>query len=123
MGLNRFSFRLLQFVFCVALLTGGQSWSQEEKEEIAKSEFAPTHKQTGVIEVKGDKDSRIALNSFCIDQQGNILAGVSKGIQRLDPDGKLIEKFPLEFSAEAINQSSDGTIFVAGEAFGKKSPQ
>ncbi|MBL8818786.1 MAG: hypothetical protein JNL58_22345 [Planctomyces sp.] len=96
----------------------------------------PTHKQTKVIKPLHN-NAPIVLNTYCLDNDGNILACVggdsyqivmnsdgtqetkkvesAKLVQLISPEGKLLREVALTFAPTAINQSPDGTVFVAGE--------
>lgn len=102
----------------------------------AKQEFSASHKQARVIKPMHDGKA-IALNTFCLDSDGNILACVGgdsfeyalnqdgsqeakrvespKLIQVYSPDGELVRTTELTFKPTAINQAADGSIFVAGD--------
>lgn len=100
-----------------------------------KGEFTSTHKQARIIKPLHD-GKPIALHTYCLDKDGNILACVGgdnvqvvmnadgtqetktvpapKLIQVYSPDGELKKEIELTFAPTAINLTSDGTIFVAG---------
>ena len=109
----------------------------KKEDEARKSDPAwkPSHEQTAVIKV-GEVGKRLALNNFCLNTDGNILAvcggerieyvqdgsgeyepktvGEPAEIRVFSPDGKLLKTWPVEFKPEAICVGDDGTIFVAG---------
>ncbi len=92
-----------------------------------------THKQDRIIRPLHDGRA-IGLKTFCLDRDGNILACVAgavtdplsvaanpsvssqdlKFLQVYSPEGELLKEVGLEFTATAVNQAPDGTIFVAG---------
>lgn len=97
--------------------------------------FDSTHKQVRMIRPSHD-GKPIALNTFTLDKDGNILACVGgdqveyvpaedgsfttktttapKLLQKYSPDGDLLCEFELDFKPTAINEAADGSIFVAG---------
>jgi len=89
--------------------------------------WTPTHHETKLIQV-GKKGVANALNNFCLDHTGNILAcygGKSRSapttakapaaeIQVLSPDGKLLKQWPMPTQPQAICVNKDGTIYVGG---------
>ncbi|MDB5387553.1 MAG: SMP-30/Gluconolaconase/LRE-like region [Planctomycetaceae bacterium] len=116
-----------------------------EESVTASTKSAPaTHKQQKVISVANTKAGE-KLEDFCVDADGRIFAllapagpndggGVSllgalfgakpsakKGppfacaVHVFDADGKLSEKWPVEFSGQAISTAPDGTILVGGD--------
>ena len=81
------------------------------------SVLVPTHRQAAIIRLAGDKATSTTLHTFCLDPEGNLLAGVTTDvgqIRKLDPDGNLLETWPLEVQPEAIAVGPDGALFVAG---------
>jgi len=118
-----------------------------EAEQRAKDPaWKPTHQQVNVIKVqpgaKGD-----ALHNFCLNLDGNILAGVGgqrweyvmdektqqyttkllsepAEIRIFSPEGKLLDTWKLEVMPQALCVHRDGTIFVVGDGrLAKLSPE
>ena len=104
---------------------------------IAKDGLASSHTHKQIRTIKPTHDGKpIALNTFCLDKDGNILACVGgdttefvpgedgeitsktvvapKLLQTYSPEGKLLREVSLDFKPTAVNQSPTGTIFVAG---------
>jgi sugar lactone lactonase YvrE len=78
---------------------------------------AATHKQAAVIKISSEEGQAPTLHTFCLDHQGNILAGVSTDqgqIQKLDPDGNLLTTWTLTVRPEAIAVGPNGGIYAAG---------
>ena len=87
--------------------------------------WKPSAVEAGSIKI-GDARSSVALNNFCLNAEGNILACVASngtarngenasGIRVYSPNGKLLKTLPLEIKPAAICVAKDGSIFVAGE--------
>ncbi len=86
-------------------------------EESTGESTAATHEQAAVIKISSDEGKTLTLHTFCLDHQGNILAGVSTDqgrIQKLDPDGNLLSTWTLTVQPEAVAVGPDGGIYVAG---------
>lgn len=82
--------------------------------EQASSE-TPTHKEIEPIGLT--PETKFAnLSTFCMTAKGNLLACDSEAeeIKMIDPDGKLLDTWKLEFSPFSITACPDGTIYVAG---------
>jgi hypothetical protein len=99
-------------------------------------QLQPTHKQARVIRPMLE-GRPVALNTFCLDQSGNILACVGgssvqytvnkdgsqeaktveqpRQLQCYDPEGALVRSVDLPFKPTAINVAANGVVFVAGE--------
>jgi hypothetical protein len=99
-------------------------------------ELQPTHKQARVIRPVFE-GRPVALNTFCLDHSGNILACVGgssvqytidkdgsqqaktvehpRQLQCYDPEGALVRSVDLPFKPTAINVADNGMVFVAGE--------
>jgi hypothetical protein len=111
------------------------SQESSDRTERAESLPEPTHKQSKTIQPMHD-GAPIALNTFCLDKEGNILACVGgdtmayemdgdthkvvkkeapKLVQVYSPDGDLLKEYPVPFKPTAINIAPNGTLFVAGE--------
>lgn len=96
---------------------------------------ASTHKQTRIIRPLHN-GKPIALNTFCLSSEGEILACVGgdsveyipgengdfetktvkapKLLQKYSADGQLVAEVELDFKPTAINEAADETIYVAG---------
>lgn len=123
--------RLFVLGISMGLFTGSAIVRAESTEAPHES----THKQTRVISPAHDGQP-IALNTFCLDTEGNILACVggdtvsyvpsadgsvdtktvkaAKLVQKYSPEGKLLQEIELDFKPTAINVAADGSVFVAG---------
>jgi hypothetical protein len=109
----------------------------EEEERNSDPAWKPSHEETAVIKINEGTNKPVALNNFCLNTDGNILAacggerleytqnkktgeyepktiGEPAEIRVLSPEGKLLKTWPLEFKPEAVCVADDGTIFVAG---------
>jgi len=76
-----------------------------------------THEQIAVIEVGSKVIPGMRINSFCLNQDGQLLAACGNGpgeIRVFDPDGKQLEVWKLPVAPEAINVDQYGTVYVAG---------
>lgn len=118
----------------------GCNWitAEEKATETARSlasDFVSTHKQAHIIKPMHN-GKPIALNTFCLDTAGNILACVGgtsiqyvmnpdgsqeartiespQQLQIYSPDGKLTRSTDLPFMPTAVNTAPDGSVFVAG---------
>ena len=94
-------------------------------------EWKPSHSRVRTFKI-ADAGGPAALNSFCIDREGRILAccggsryaprpgdsGVAPSaagaVRVLSPEGKLLAAWPLEFVPQAISRAPDGTFVVGG---------
>ncbi len=97
-------------------------------------DFVATHKQTGLIDI-GKQAKGTHINTFCLDREGNVLAGCGgaknelvvtpKGremkttqhaseIRVYAPDGTLLATWPVDVTPQAISVAPDRTVFVAG---------
>ncbi len=77
-----------------------------------------THKQAAIIKVEDDKGQALPLLTFCLDKDGNILAGVGTKtgeIRVFDPDGKYVRSWAVTVKPEAVFAASDGSVYVAGD--------
>ena len=115
---------------------------KEDAVQTAK-DFAPTHKQVSVFKPMHEGEI-IGLNTFCLDQDGNILAAVGGAnqvmkvvngrpayqsvkhpsmLQVYSPDFDLLKELPLDFKPTAVNVDKSGNIYVGGDAkIAKMSP-
>ena len=76
-----------------------------------------THEQIATIEVGSKILPGMRINSFCLNQDGQLLAACGNGpgeIRVFDADGKQLEVWKLPVAPEAINVDQDGTVYVAG---------
>lgn len=134
--LRRFAVALCGSVvlFSAALLPSLHADDKDDK-PVLDAKAMSTHKQTTAIKPMFD-GKPISLNTFCLDQSGNILACVGgdqtaykpkedgtyeivktespKALQAYSPDGELLWQVELSFTPTAINQAPNGQIFVAG---------
>jgi len=97
--------------------------------EPAIDDSLATHKQAAVIKISG-KGNEQQLRTFCVNNAGTIYAVVGPDrpysnvkssdrhngseIRVLDSTGKEVEKWSLEFAAQSIAVSPNGTVVVAG---------
>jgi hypothetical protein len=109
--------------------------AEELKKRLTVKEWRPTHEQTKVIEVGKDADGK-PLHTFCMNRDGNILAGcggnrtefdyvggasrskeiVEQGEIRIySPAGELVDVWNVDVTPRAIAVAPDGMIFVAGQ--------
>lgn len=133
------TFRLGNWIrlFAVLLLAAGSigRLTAGEETQAEVPEFTTTHKQAQIIKPMHEGQP-IALNTFSLDLEGNILACVGGAsvqyvvnedgsqqaktidspqlLQVYSADGVLIRTAELSFKPTAVNQAPDGTIFVAG---------
>jgi hypothetical protein len=81
------------------------------------TELEHTHKQTRMFQPK-QAGTSTKLNTFCLDDEGNILACTSSTKKRLievySPEFKLLREIELPFAATAINVAADGKIYAGG---------
>lgn len=69
-----------------------------------------------------------ALQTLAVDGDGRVLAlvapprgfsqplaGVTSEVHVLDPDGKTVGVWAVDFHANAVNAGPDGTVYVAGD--------
>ena len=109
--------------------------AQSKLKGVVASEFQSTHKQARVIKPMNGEQP-VALNTFCLDKDGNILACVGgtsvqyvvnpdgsqaaktieapQQLQFYSAEGLLTRSVDLPFRPTAINLAPDGSIFVAG---------
>lgn len=109
--------------------------ADEEDVPSSLKQAPATHKQVSIVSVantaKGEK-----LEDFCVDSKGRILALLGPAnnagipvptltnesrekfdcaIHVYEADGKLVAKWPVGFSGQAINTAPDGTVVVGGD--------
>ncbi len=97
--------------------TAASSKRPAEDDSATGRSLVPTHRQAAIIRVNGDEATSTTLHTFCLDAAGNLLAGVTTDvgqIRKLDPEGNLLETWPLEVTPEAIAVGPDGVLYVAG---------
>mgnify|MGYP003860838159 CR=1 FL=1 len=119
---------------------------QEEEARRKDPAWQPTHEQSRIIKVGEDLRSG-SLHNYCLDRQGNILAGVggSRLVYRVDektqqvkaevvtepaeirvfsPDGKRLGSWKTAVVPQALCVHSDGTVFIGGQGkLAKLSPE
>jgi hypothetical protein len=118
-----------------AIQTHQLQLEKTSEERRADPAWRPSHKLTAVITRRSRPE--IALNNFCLNTDGNILAccggedivyvqnertgeyerknvGEPPEICVLSPAGNELKSWPLRFKPSAICVADDGTIFVAG---------
>ncbi|HMP17644.1 MAG TPA: hypothetical protein PKD72_11515, partial [Gemmatales bacterium] len=97
--------------------------------EAENAKAVPSHEVVREVTVK-PKHKGNTLQTISADAKGNILCIVGPGryisdpstskniteVQIYDRDGKLLSTFDLDFTGQAICGSSDGKIYVAGDA-------
>ena len=125
---------LAAFLSSVGALQADTAEKAEKKEAVA-SDFTTTHKQARIIKPLHDGEP-VQLNTFCLDNDGNVLACVGgnnvqyvlnedgsqqaktistpQQLQVYSPDGALVRAVDLSFRPTALNTAPDGSIFVAG---------
>ena len=131
-----FDNRIRVALFAVGLLaSAAKPLEAAEKTDATQTEFSTTHKQARVIKPMHD-GKPVALNTFCLDKEGNVLACVGgdsvqyvmneggsqqatnvstpQQLQVYSPEGTLIRAVDLSFRPTAVNAASDGSVFVAG---------
>jgi len=118
-------------------LLRGREEEQKAQQEKLRSDPAwqPSHQQTAVIHA-GPESKPVAPNSFCLNIDGNLLVacggqktiyapskdgevkpktvGEPAEIRVLDPEGKLLHTWELDFTPQTINVDDQGTIYVGG---------
>ena len=119
---------------------------QEEEARRKDPAWQPTHEQSRIIKV-GEELRSGSLHNYCLDRQGNILAGVggSRLVYRVDaktqqvkaevvtepaevrifsPDGKRLGTWKTEVVPQALCVHTDGTVFIGGQGkLAKLSPE
>lgn len=96
-------------------------------ETTAATVTTPTHKQFKLFRPT-HTSLQVALQTFCVDGQGNIVAAVSTSgalvnnenvagmVLFYSPDFQLTKEIALDFAPTALNFDSDGTLYVAGNS-------
>ncbi|UCG50085.1 MAG: hypothetical protein JSU94_09915 [Phycisphaerales bacterium] len=82
-----------------------------------RASLAPTHVEVEPIGTAPQAKFE-NLVTFCMDRDGNLLAcdaGASR-IVKLDPDGKRLATWKLDFAPWAIHACPEGIVYVAGPA-------
>ncbi len=77
-----------------------------------------THEQAAIIKVEDDEGNKLPLLTFCLDKDGNILAGVGSEtgqIRVFDPDGKYLRSWAVAVKPEAVHAAANGSVYVAGD--------
>lgn len=90
----------------------------EPAEAEKKSLGIATHKQVGTIETNGGDLEELSLHSFCLSQEGHVLAACGDGpgaIRVFSPEGEFISAWTIPVKPEAINVGSDGHVYIAGQ--------
>ena len=119
-------------------LLRGREEEQKAQQEKLRSDptWQASHQQTAVIHA-GPESKPVALNNFCLNLDGNLLVacggqktiyvpskdgevkpqtvGEPAEIRVLDPEGKLLHAWELDFTPQAINVDDEGTIYVGGD--------
>ncbi|MFO1000625.1 MAG: hypothetical protein U0936_09810 [Planctomycetaceae bacterium] len=135
--------KLIGAVLSLVLVSWSGFCQADEESGDAKSEVSgkvqelhPTHKQARVIRPMFE-GRPIALNTFCLDHSGNILACVGgssvqytvnedgsqqvrtieqpRQLQLYSPEGALVRSVDLPFKPTAVNVAANGIVFVGGE--------
>ena len=97
----------IAFWLCAACLLVPATVSADQPTSIAER---ATHYDHSKFSVSG-------INAFAINPSGQILAACGTGpgmIKILDPDGKVIREWSVDFRPEAINSTPSGEILVGG---------
>lgn len=134
---------LIRAFLCLMLVSWSGFCQSDDESGDTKSEVSgdvqelhPTHKQVRVIRPMFEARP-IALNTFCLDHSGNILACVGgsrvqytvnedgsqqaktieqpRQLQLYNPEGALVRSVDLPFKPTAVNVAANGNVFVAGE--------
>lgn len=94
-------------------------------ETTAEAVTTPTHKQYKLFRPT-HSSLQVALQTFCLDSQGNIVAAVSTSgalvnnenvagmVIYYSPEFEIAKEVALDFAPTALNFDSDGTLYVAG---------
>ncbi len=102
------------FAYGLLILAGVGLATYPQNASAEASDMAPTHQQTALIQVVDGQ----GLNTFCLDHDGNVLAGVGTGpgeIRVYSPAGKLKTLWETKVKTEAINTDPQGNVYVAGD--------
>ncbi len=96
------------------LLLGDSSQESAEHGEKAHA----THEQAEMVKITATADSTaLPLHDFCLNTDGNILAGVGGEpgeIRILDSDGKYLATWSVPIKVEAVGIAQDGHVYVGG---------
>lgn len=93
-------------------------------EAVSNALNSASHKQIAIVETMHD-GKKVSLNTFALDNQGNLLACVSATpdsgetkvvgyLQKYSAEGKLLAETELEFVPTAVNVMADDRVIVAG---------
>lgn len=108
---------------CVAASQDGRIFILNPSEStihvFADQRKEPSHQFVRKIGVTDGEGPRVQLNSFCLDSKGNVLAACTgqagKGdIRVVSLEGKLLQKWTLDFVPQAINRAAGGFIYAGG---------
>lgn len=97
-------------------------FSQVQKPEDISQQS--THEQIALFNATEGQPT-LKLNTFCLDNDGQILAGCNAGTARdgsgkgvirvFDGEGKFLRSWNVPIDPEAINVAPDGSVLVAGD--------
>lgn len=118
---------LLAAVVPSMTFAGEDAKSKSDSTDVAATEpqvYSASHKQVAIVETMHD-GQKVSLNTFALDNTGNVLACVTAPanskesdvagyLQRYSPEGKLLGETALEFIPTAVNVMGDDRIIVAG---------
>ena len=83
------------------------------KEEVAENpQWHPSHEESTTIK---PKLAGGMINNYCLDADGNLLVCHAGAVSVVSPQGKVLKKWPLKFSPQAISVRPGGIVFVGGE--------
>jgi len=110
--------RTIATVLLGAALLLGTTANSPVLQAAADPAWETTHQEVAVIKVL-DKKEGGALNNFCVNTDGNLLAccrtaGTGGQIKVLSPAGQLVETWALDAAPQAICVDAAGTIYVGG---------
>lgn len=102
-------------LFALAFVVGSHCLLAATKPE--SIDDRATHHQVGVIKI-ADADNPLKINSFCLNQKGQIVAACGSGpgeVRIVNDEGEILQSWAIGVKPEAINVADDGSILVGGE--------
>ena len=91
---------------------------KKKPEEEKAADFESTHEQVKLIKTVNAENQILKLNTFCLNKEGEILAGCGDGpgeIRVYSEDGEFKRLWTVDVKPEAINVTEEGVILVGGE--------